>query len=35
MEYGYFEGLMDEVRIYNYALSEGEITALYNESKQR
>jgi hypothetical protein len=33
MEYGYFEGLMDEVRIYNYALSEGEITALYNEGK--
>ncbi|MFB0554364.1 MAG: LamG-like jellyroll fold domain-containing protein, partial [Phycisphaerae bacterium] len=29
----YFGGTIDDVRIYNYALSEGEITALYNESK--
>ncbi len=30
---GYFGGTIDDVRIYNYALSEGEITALYNEGK--
>jgi hypothetical protein len=29
----YFGGTIDDVRIYNYALSEGEITALYNEGK--
>ncbi|MBA7709229.1 hypothetical protein ES703_118142 [subsurface metagenome] len=29
----YWDGLIDDVRIYNYALSKDEITALYNESK--
>ena len=29
----YFSGTVDDVRIYNYALSDGEITALYNEGK--
>ncbi|MDT8302862.1 MAG: LamG domain-containing protein, partial [Sedimentisphaerales bacterium] len=29
----YYPGELDDVRIYNYALSEGEITALYNEAK--
>jgi len=29
----YFGGTIDDVRIYNYALSQGEITALYNEGK--
>jgi len=29
----YFGGTIDDVRIYNYALSEGKITALYNEGK--
>jgi len=29
----YWDGLIDDVRIYNYALSKGEITALYDESK--
>ena len=29
----YFSGTIDDVRIYNYALGEGEISALYNESK--
>ena len=28
----YFTGLMDEVRIYNRALSQEEVTALYNEA---
>jgi len=28
-----YPGELDDVRIYNYALSEGEITALYNESR--
>lgn len=30
---GYFPGLIDEVRIYNRALSEAEIKALYNATK--
>ncbi len=29
----YWDGLIDDVRIYNYALSKDEITALYNEGK--
>jgi len=29
----YFGGTIDDVRIYNYALSEGEIKTIYNESK--
>jgi len=29
----YFSGTIDDVRIYNYALGEGEIAALYSESK--
>ncbi len=29
----HYPGELDDVRIYNYALSEGEITALYNEGK--
>jgi beta-galactosidase len=29
----FYNGAIDDLRIYNYALSEGEITALYNESK--
>ncbi len=29
----YFSGTVDNVRIYNYALSDGEITAIYNEGK--
>jgi len=29
----FYNGAMDDVRIYNYALSEGEITALYNKGK--
>lgn len=29
----YFRGIIDEVRIYNYALSEGRIRALYEESR--
>lgn len=29
----YFEGLIDDVRIYNRALSESEIQALFNEGK--
>ena len=29
----FFNGLIDDVRVYNYALSEGQITALYNEGK--
>jgi len=28
-----YPGELDDVRIYNYALSEGEITALYNEGR--
>ena len=28
-----WNGLIDDVRVYNYALSEGRITALYNEGK--
>ena len=28
-----WNGLIDDVRVYNYALSEGQITALYNEGK--
>lgn len=30
---GYFNGAMDEVRVYNYALSAAEISALYNNSQ--
>jgi len=30
-----FGGTIDDVRIYNYALSEGEITALHNEGKSK
>jgi hypothetical protein len=29
----FWNGLIDDVRVYNYALSEGQITALYNEGK--
>jgi len=29
----FWNGLIDDVRVYNYALSEGRITALYNEGK--
>ena len=29
----YYVGLIDDVRIYNYALGKDEVTALYNESK--
>ncbi len=29
----HYPGELDDVRIYNYALGEGEITALYNEGK--
>ena len=29
----YYPGELDDVRIYNYALSKGEITTLYNEGK--
>jgi len=29
----FFNGLIDDVRVYNYALSEGQVTALYNEGK--
>ncbi len=29
----YYPGELDDVRIYNYALSKGEITTLYNEDK--
>jgi len=29
----FFSGTVDDVRVYNYALSEGRITALYNEGK--
>ena len=29
-----FSGLIDEIRIYNYALSESEIQALYRETGQ-
>jgi len=29
----FWEGLIDDVRIYNYALSEGEIKTIYNEGK--
>jgi hypothetical protein len=31
----YFTGTIDDVRIYTYALSKDEITALYNEGNQR
>jgi hypothetical protein len=31
----YFGGTIDDIRIYNYALSEGDITALYNKGKQK
>jgi hypothetical protein len=30
-----WNGLIDDVRIYNYALSEGQIAAIYNEGKQQ
>jgi len=29
----FWNGLIDDVRVYNYALSEGQVTALYNEGK--
>jgi len=29
----YYAGELDDVRLYNYALSDGEISALYNEGK--
>ncbi|UCF14823.1 MAG: LamG domain-containing protein, partial [Phycisphaerales bacterium] len=29
----FFGGIVDDVRVYNYALSEGQIRALYNEGK--
>ena len=29
----FWNGLIDDVRVYNYALSKGRITALYNEGK--
>ena len=29
----YYPGELDDVRIYDYALSKGEITTLYNEGK--
>jgi hypothetical protein len=29
----FWNGLIDDVRVYNYALSNGQITALYNEGK--
>ena len=29
----FWNGMIDDVRVYNYALSEGQITALYNEGK--
>jgi len=29
----FWNGLIDDVRVYNYALSEGQIAALYNEGK--
>ncbi|MGB2864719.1 MAG: sugar-binding protein [Sedimentisphaerales bacterium] len=29
----FWNGLIDDVRVYNYAFSEGQITALYNEGK--
>jgi hypothetical protein len=29
----FWNGLIDEVRIYNYALDEGRIKALYSEAK--
>jgi len=31
----FYNGAIDDLRIYNYALSEGEITALYNKGKER
>jgi len=31
----YFDGLIDDVRIYNYALKEADILALYNEGAKR
>jgi hypothetical protein len=31
----FFDGLIDEVRIYNYALKENDIMALYNESSKQ
>jgi hypothetical protein len=31
--YAYFNGLIDDVRIYNRALSPAEIQALYNAQK--
>ncbi|HBI81763.1 MAG TPA: hypothetical protein DDY04_07480 [Bacteroidales bacterium] len=30
---GYFKGIIDELRLYNIALSEGQITKLYNSDK--
>ncbi|MBN1903886.1 MAG: LamG domain-containing protein, partial [Deltaproteobacteria bacterium] len=32
MYYGYFEGKLDDIRIYSRALNEGEVHTLYNES---
>jgi len=33
--YGQFDGIIDEVRVYNRALSQEEITKLYNEGKTK
>ena len=30
----YFDGIIDDIRIYNKALSEAEITSLYNENTE-
>jgi hypothetical protein len=29
----FWNGLIGDVRVYNYALSQGQVTALYNEGK--
>lgn len=30
---GYFKGIIDELRLYNIALTEGQVTKLYNQDK--
>ena len=32
---GYFKGIIDEIRIYNRALTEEEIRVLYEEASNR